>query len=51
MKPVVRLLALLAGVMLGGWFPDFDQDTTVLVHRSIVTHGLFAPLVLYVVLG
>jgi hypothetical protein len=51
MKPVFRLLALLAGVILGDWFPDFDQDTTVLVHRSIVTHGFFAPLVLYVVLG
>ena len=51
MKTVVRLLALLAGVTLGYWFPDFDQDTTALVHRSIVTHGPLVPLLLYVALG
>ena len=51
MKTVVRLLALLTGVSLSYWFPDFDQDTTALVHRSIVTHGLLVPLILYVALG
>ena len=51
MKTVVRLLALLAGMTFGDWLPDFDQDTTVLVHRSIVTHGFFVPLILYVALG
>ena len=50
-KTVVRLLALLAGVTLGYLLPDFDQDTTALVHRSILTHGLLAPLLLYVALG
>jgi len=50
-KIVVRLLTLLAGVTLGCWLPDFDQDTTALVHRSIVTHGPLAPLLLYVALG
>jgi hypothetical protein len=50
-KTVVRLIALLAGVILGYWWPDFDQDTDALVHRSIVTHGLLVPLLLYVVLG
>ena len=51
MKTVVRLLALLAGITLGDWFPNFDQDTTALVHRSIVTHGPLLPLLLYVLLG
>ena len=51
MKLVVRLLALLAGVWVGYWFPDFDQHTDALVHRSIVTHGLLVPLLLYVVMG
>ncbi len=50
-KAVVGLLALLAGVILGGWLPDFDQDTAALVHRSIVTHGPLVPLLLYVALG
>ena len=51
MKPVVRLIALLAGVYVGFRFPDFDQRTDILVHRSIITHGLLAPLLLYIVLG
>ena len=51
MKPVIRLLALLAGVYVGFRFPDLDQRTGILVHRSIVTHGLLAPLLLYIVLG
>lgn len=51
MKSVVRLLAFLAGVWVGDWFPDFDQDTDALVHRSIITHGLLVPLLLYIVLG
>ena len=51
MKPAVRLAALLAGIWVGFSFPDFDQRTDLLLHRSIVTHGLLAPLLLYVVLG
>ena len=51
MKPVIRLFALLAGVYVGFRFPDFDQRTDILVHRSIVTHGLLVPLLLYIVLG
>jgi len=44
-------LALLAGVYVGFRFPDFDQRTDLLIHRSIITHGLLAPLLLYTVLG
>ena len=51
MKTVIRLLALLAGVYVGFRFPDFDQRTDLLMHRSIITHGLLAPLLLYAVLG
>ena len=51
MKPVVRLLALAAGVYVGFRFPDLDQRTEILVHRSIVTHGLLVPLLLYFILG
>jgi hypothetical protein len=51
MKTVIRLLALLAGVYVGFRFPDFDQLTDLLMHRSIITHGLLAPLLLYAVLG
>lgn len=51
MKTVIRLLALLAGVYVGFRFPDFDQRADLLMHRSIITHGLLAPLLLYAVLG
>jgi hypothetical protein len=51
MKPVIRLLALLAGLYVGFRFPDIDQRTDLLVHRSIITHGLLVPLLLYAVLG
>ncbi len=51
MKTILRLLALVAGVYVGFRFPDIDQRTDLLVHRSIITHGLLAPLLLYAVLG
>jgi hypothetical protein len=51
MKTVIRLLALVAGVYVGFRFPDYDQHTDLLLHRSIITHGLLAPLLLYAVLG
>ncbi len=51
MKPVVRLLALAIGVYVGFRFPDFDQRADFLTHRSIVTHGLLVPLLLYFMLG
>ena len=43
MKTILRLLALVAGVYVGFRFPDIDQRTDLLVHRSIITHGLLAP--------
>jgi hypothetical protein len=51
LKAVIRLLALLAGVYVGFRFPDIDQRTDLLVHRSIVTHGLLVPLILYFLFG
>lgn len=45
------MLALISGGYVGFRFPDIDQRTDLLVHRSIITHGLFAPLLLYAVLG
>lgn len=51
MKTILRLLALVAGVYVGFRFPDIDQRTDLLVHRSIITHGLLAPLLLSAVLG
>ena len=32
------------GFYLGGETPDLDQRTSLLLHRSILTHGLLAPL-------
>ena len=43
MKTILRLLALVAGVYVGFRFPDINQRTDLLVHRSIITHGLLAP--------
>ena len=44
------IAALVAGAWLGLKFPDVDQRTDLLVHRSIVTHGPLIPLVLFLVL-
>lgn len=41
------LLALLAGVLIGLWFPDVDRVFPFLRHRSLLTHGLIVPLVLF----
>ena len=41
------LISLVAGLALGEWFPDLDQRFHFLTHRSILTHGLFIPLLLY----
>ena len=34
---------------MGEGFPDIDQRTDLLLHRSILTHGLLAPLLLYAI--
>ena len=41
------LLFLLVGLSLGENFPDVDQGNSLLVHRSIITHGPLLPLVLF----
>ena len=33
------------GLAIGDWFPDIDQDTGLLSHRSIVTHGPLVPFI------
>jgi hypothetical protein len=48
MKYLFGLVALLAGLAAGNWFPDIDQKTELLLHRSIVTHGLLVPLILVI---
>ena len=44
------IAALVAGAWIGLKFPDVDQRTDLLLHRSIVTHGPLIPLVLFLVL-
>jgi len=41
------VILLVAGLILGEWFPDRDQRFDFLTHRSILTHGLIVPLLLY----
>ena len=38
------IVFLILGVYLGLNFPDIDQRTDLLVHRSIFTHGFIVPL-------
>ena len=47
MKYPLGLLALVAGLAVGNGFPDIDQKTGLLLHRSIVTHGPLAPLIVF----
>ena len=47
MKYPLGLLALIAGLAIGDWFPDIDQKTGLLLHRSIVTHGPLVPLIVF----
>ena len=42
--------ALVAGAWLGLTLPDIDQRTTLLVHRSIITHGPLIPTSIYLVM-
>ena len=43
----LTVISLVAGLALGEWFPDIDQRFHFLTHRSILTHGLIVPLLLY----
>ena len=49
MKYIWGIAALVAGLAIGDWFPDVDQKTGLLLHRSIVTHGLLVPLIVVAV--
>ena len=43
------LLSLLVGLALGEKFPDVDQRSGFLVHRSVFTHGPLLPFLLFLV--
>ncbi|MDA1348713.1 MAG: hypothetical protein O3A47_07590 [Chloroflexi bacterium] len=43
------LLSLIAGIWLGDRLPDIDQHTSLLVHRSVITHGPLVPFLLFLV--
>ena len=45
MKYLFGFVALVVGLVVGNWFPDIDQKTDLLVHRSIVTHGPLLPII------
>ncbi len=47
MKYLLGLVALLAGLAIGNGFPDIDQKTGLILHRSIVTHGPLVPLIVF----
>ena len=49
MKYLLGLVALLGGLAIGNWFPDIDQKTGLLLHRSIVTHGPLVPIIVYAI--
>ena len=49
MRYVVATLLLLLAAVIGERLPDLDQRTTLLLHRSIVTHSPFVPLALSLV--
>ena len=45
----LALLSLLVGLSLGEKFPDIDQGSRFLVHRSVFTHGPILPFLLFLV--
>ena len=44
-------VVLVLGLLLGEWFPDIDQRTTLLLHRSSLTHGPLLPLTVFGLVG
>ena len=40
---------LILSAYIGSRFPDIDQHTNLLIHRSILTHGLLVPLALFLI--
>ena len=49
MKYLFGFFALVVGLAVGNWFPDVDQKTGLLTHRSIVTHGPLLPFIVVAV--
>ncbi|MCH8310079.1 MAG: hypothetical protein IIB17_06235, partial [Chloroflexi bacterium] len=49
MKYLFGFVALIAGLAFGNDFPDIDQKTDLLLHRSIVTHGPLVPLIIFAI--
>ena len=47
MKYLLGFVALVVGLAVGNWFPDVDQKTGLLLHRSIVTHGPLVPFIVF----
>ena len=45
MKYLFAFVLLGVGLAVGDCFPDIDQHTGLLLHRSIVTHGPLVPLI------
>ena len=43
-------IAIVLAAWLGLKFPDIDQRTDLLLHRSIITHGPLLPLILFLLL-
>ena len=50
MTLILSLVAVVAGAWIGLKFPDVDQRTDLLLHRSIITHGPLLPLIGYMLL-
>lgn len=44
---LVATLIFLLGLYGGEWFPDIDQKFDFLTHRSVFTHGLLLPFLLF----
>ena len=44
-------IGLLLTAYVGSRFPDIDQHSDLLTHRSILTHGLLIPLVLFLIVS
>jgi hypothetical protein len=44
-------VGLVLSAYIGSRFPDVDQHTDLLTHRSILTHGLLIPLVLFLIVS
>lgn len=44
---IAAVLLALAGLAIGAELPDIDQKLPFLLHRSILTHSVFLPLLLY----